>query len=110
MPTSRAVTALAAFAAASLLLTGCGSEPDAVPTPQAPPVDATPAGYLDAIEKAAPGTPEKRAVSSAENTCADLKDGKDDATVIKNLAARLEVSSAVAKKALPVIRQHYCPQ
>lgn len=104
---SRIITA--AVAGAALVAIACSSAPDE-DTSQPPPAPAasTPAGYLDAVKKAAPDVPAKRAVSAAEDTCLDVKQGKDDATLTKNLAARLEVSEATAKKVLPAVRLYYC--
>jgi hypothetical protein len=107
-------TRVAAIAAVVLLaLSACSpnsDEPSSAPSPAPAPSDTVPAGYVAEIQKVAPDVPEKRAVSAAENTCQQAEAGEDESILLKNLAARLEVSAAVAAKALPIVRKHYCPE
>lgn len=107
---------LAALLSAAVLI-GCASGgADDEPAAEAPPAtstvpaeDPTPAGYLAALAKVAPGLPDKRATNAAENTCLDVEQGKEKATLVRNLAGRLEVDEAKAEDALPVVRKFYCP-
>lgn len=101
-------------AAGLLAVSGCGSgsskEADK-PAPAATTGGTAEQPYLDALKAIDPGlvVNKDRAVNRSKNVCADIQAGKDDATVIKNAAARFNggdatVDEAKAKQIVEVIK------
>lgn len=56
---------------------------------------------------------EERSLGRAENTCADIAAGKDEATVLANTVARFDgavsVDGVLGAQILGLIRTHLCP-
>jgi hypothetical protein len=100
-------------AVAALLFAGCGSPDNAdeiAPKVTASAGDAAKeAAYLEALRAIDPALAEdKSAVSSGENICLDVEQGKDGATQAKNAAARFEVDTATGAKIVAAARTTLC--
>lgn len=51
---------------------------------------------------------DERTVERAENICLDTQQGKDEATIVRNTAARFELDEAAATQLVAAAREHLC--
>jgi hypothetical protein len=95
-----------------LVLAACGGSDTGTPVP-APSVEnpASAPLWLAELETINADLAEdsSRAISNGENVCLDIEQGKDSATVLKNLKARFEVNDAEARKILDATTKRICP-
>ncbi|MGH3768610.1 MAG: DUF732 domain-containing protein [Pseudonocardiaceae bacterium] len=102
-----------------ILTAGCGSAtpaPSRAPAPTAAPTTDAQTAYLARLEQIDPGlvVNTERAIRRAENICLDIKQGKDEATVVSNTVQRLSGGNATIDKAqaaqvVELAKTHICP-